>query len=485
MQFSCHLEVVAFSQESVRNGTTPLIARPIWSSSRTDLAKSQQVSQGPEIALQTGVKLLLCITGLTTASLLSGQDQSNSKPAPPLTLEVALSLAEQFNPRLQVANAQIQVADAGIVTARTRPNPEANFLGGQQSLRLPGASTGLLQHWGYSQLIESRTVRRNRTEAANFGKEASLISLEESKLHLRGAVKQAFYEVLRRRNEIELAREALKLVEDLRQRVEVQVRVGEAARLELTRAQSEVSTAQTYLRSAQLRERAAVAELRALIGSNLSEELAPAGDLEAATVLPDLDEVRKRALTMHPAIARAGAEIRRVNANVETEKSLRRPQPTFIAEYEQMPDLRFFRAGVSVPVPFFNRRQGPIAEATAALSQARSIATAVQLEISSAVERAFSAYQIASQQVLAFESGSLLGAQAAVEGAEAAFRFGERGIIEVLDAQRVLRSIRLDFLNAKYDRQAALIELEQLKAIDPAPTSGSSTNQIPGGRNND
>jgi cobalt-zinc-cadmium efflux system outer membrane protein len=36
----------------------------------------------------------------------------------------------------------------------------------------------------------------------------------------------------------------------------------------------------------------------------------------------------------------------------------------------------------------------------------------------------------------------------------------------VLDAQRVLRGVRSDYLAAQYDRQAALIELERLQAID-------------------
>jgi len=53
-----------------------------------------------------------------------------------------------------------------------------------------------------------------------------------------------------------------------------------------------------------------------------------------------------------------------------------------------------------------------------------------------------------------------------LQAAEAAYQFGERGIIDVLDAQRVLRSARLDYLNAQFDRQAALIELEQLRARD-------------------
>ncbi|MBS0465774.1 MAG: TolC family protein, partial [Proteobacteria bacterium] len=45
---------------------------------------------------------------------------------------------------------------------------------------------------------------------------------------------------------------------------------------------------------------------------------------------------------------------------------------------------------------------------------------------------------------------------------EAAYRFGERGILDVLDAQRVLRSVRADLLQARYELQAARIELDFL-----------------------
>jgi len=119
-----------------------------------------------------------------------------------------------------------------------------------------------------------------------------------------------------------------------------------------------------------------------------------------------------------------------------------------------------------VPIPAWNHRQGEIGEATAALRQAQSLAEQRRLEISAALERAYGQYQVSNEVLLAFEAGALKEAEAALQGAEAAFRFGERGIIEVLDAQRVLRGVRLDYLNAQYDRQAALIELERLEAID-------------------
>ena len=53
-------------------------------------------------------------------------------------------------------------------------------------------------------------------------------------------------------------------------------------------------------------------------------------------------------------------------------------------------------------------------------------------------------------------------AESALRVAEAAYRFGERGILDVLDAQRVLRSIRADLLDARYQLQAARIQLEYL-----------------------
>ena len=74
---------------------------------------------------------------------------------------------------------------------------------------------------------------------------------------------------------------------------------------------------------------------------------------------------------------------------------------------------------------------------------------------------------MADQQVTSLQSGSLRAAETAVEAAKAAYRFGERGIVEVLDAQRVLQSVRGDLLDAQFARQSALVDLEELGAMSP------------------
>ena len=68
-------------------------------------------------------------------------------------------------------------------------------------------------------------------------------------------------------------------------------------------------------------------------------------------------------------------------------------------------------------------------------------------------------------------------AETALQVAQAAYRFGERGILDVLDAQRILQSVRIDLLQARFELQKTRIEIEALSAqrmdtaLSPNPSS--------------
>ncbi len=122
---------------------------------------------------------------------------------------------------------------------------------------------------------------------------------------------------------------------------------------------------------------------------------------------------------------------------------------------------------MTIPLPLWDRRHGQIQQATAAVRESTAVRDQMRLEMISALERAYEQYQLADQQVTALQAGSLHEAESAVEAAQSAYHFGERGIVEVLDAQRVLQSVRSDLLDAQYARQSALIDLEELGAVMP------------------
>lgn len=386
--------------------------------------------------------------------------------AEPLTLDQALSLAEQSSPVLSEAAAQVEQAKAGIQSARAYLNPSFEFISGNQRARpidTPGVP-GLLGHYGVSQTLEIPLERRARIRASRFQLGSAEYLAAGVHLSVVAEVKRAFYGVLRRREEVGHARENLALVEELRRRVGVRVQVGEAGRLELTRAEAELSRARALVSAAEIELANSQALLRAVIGAAPGVTYDLQGDLDNRVNLAPLGELRQLVLAKHPAVAESKTLTLRSRAVVEDQRALRIPQPTFFGEYESQPDITFYRFGVVVPLPLWDRRKGPIAEAEAQVRRSEAVTRRRQLEIIAALERAYDQYQLSDEQVETVQKGSLREAEAAVEAAQAAYKFGERGILEVLDAQRVLQGVRGDLLNAMYARQSALIDLEELGA---------------------
>ena len=122
------------------------------------------------------------------------------------------------------------------------------------------------------------------------------------------------------------------------------------------------------------------------------------------------------------------------------------------------------RFGVSVTVPIWDRRKGPVAAAEAQLSKSTYGLEAREYAVRQELVIAYKQYEIAQNTVAALEGGVVSQAQSALKIAEAAYRFGERGLIDVLDAQRVFRAARADLINSRYDLAVALVEIQRLSS---------------------
>jgi outer membrane protein, heavy metal efflux system len=111
---------------------------------------------------------------------------------------------------------------------------------------------------------------------------------------------------------------------------------------------------------------------------------------------------------------------------------------------------------------YLDQRAGPRAEAIAERERAIVRLEGRKAELLQQIELTWKSVQIARTRIDALSEGALRDAEATLKVAQAAYRFGERGILEVLDAERVLRSVRNDLLLARYQLQASLIELDTL-----------------------
>jgi cobalt-zinc-cadmium efflux system outer membrane protein len=175
-------------------------------------------------------------------------------------------------------------------------------------------------------------------------------------------------------------------------------------------------------------------------------------------------------LAENPALRVTAAERERALRRLEQERALRGPQPAVRVTEARDPEMRAAVIGMTLTIPLWNRREGQIAQARAAVDLAGTQAEQQRVQLLRELEGAYARLGIAQRQIATFEAGLLRSAEAALQVAEAAYRFGERSFLEVLDAQRTLRVVRGDYNQARFERIAAWLDIERLRARDPFRT---------------
>jgi cobalt-zinc-cadmium efflux system outer membrane protein len=194
------------------------------------------------------------------------------------------------------------------------------------------------------------------------------------------------------------------------------------------------------------------------------------GELPMSQALPAVNSLREQ-LSQSPILKQVRAASETADAKLRLEQNLRNPGVTIKAGIEQDPDLTSFRLGLALPLPLWNQRQGQIAEAVANISQVQAVLSDRELILKRDLESSYQRYLIAQNQVKAFENGLLAQSESVLKVAESAYRYGERGILEYLDAQRTYRAVKKDYLAAKFDYVSAMLEIERLLGIEILQTN--------------
>ncbi|MEO8296838.1 MAG: TolC family protein [Burkholderiales bacterium] len=400
-----------------------------------------------------------------SAALPPATAASMPAAAPGYTLWQLTALTLEGNPALAAERARLAGARARVRSASAHPNPEVEWLQGQQRARLPGTAQGTSQSWSITQPLELPGLRRARIDAAQAdvsGAQAGLGAFEHA---LLASVRHRYYTVLRLQAESRNAEQDVALAEQIHARVKVRVGTGESPRYELIRAEAERLNAQRAVQTARLREQQARAELRRMVGLALPADFSVQGSIEdAAPAPPPIAALRSRLLERHPELVAVRAELRGAESRLQLEQARRLPSVALRVAGDRAPDMTSQRIGVVLSVPLFDRREGPIGEAQAHVLRLRSSVADRELGLTQGLEIAWQHYQIARSQVAAYEGGIVRQAESARRVAEAAYRYGERGILDYLDAQRAWRLARNELNAARFELRAALVEMERLRA---------------------
>ena len=404
--------------------------------------------------------LALGLACVGPAAWAQGPTAASVAQTPTLDVEQLTQLVLAHNPQLRAARLGVDAAQAGITSASALPNPRLEWHQGQRQL-LPTPQQAL-RGWGLALPLENPLLRRARIDAAEstLGLSRQLLAGQRNDLvaQLRARVSEAVLHQL----EAETASEALALLEQVRERVRVRVESGEAARYEIIKADAEVIHARERQRTAQLQAEQTLLEINRLAAGQLPARWKLQGSFHDGLDLPDLAQLQAQAEQLNPELAALRREHERALAQARSARASRWPGMELRYHDQREDQARIQQWGVAMQLPLLDQRRGPVAEADAEVERSLTRMNGRQQELRQQVLLAWRALDIARLRVEALSQGVLRDAEAALRVAQAAYRFGERGILDVLDAQRVLRGVRSDLLQARYQQQLARIALDQL-----------------------
>ncbi len=374
------------------------------------------------------------------------------------------------NPNLDVARAAIAAAQAVAPLVALRPDPGI-------ALRLAPASLGAGMRVGYELEVTQELPFSRRLELMARVAETETLAGRAELARLR---QQLVAEALRLHGEffliereLELSRQHLNLLEDLKQVATARYAAGLGRQSEPLLA--EVELGHLHHRVIELESHRAVAQagLNVLLDRDLEAPLPPpAAPPWSLAQHRDLSELTARALEDRPELVASDVEIRRLEHELELARLVRRPDLEVMASYSSMWDDREHRlmVGVGLSPPLSRARQDArVVELEARLEAARAGRKSLERQVRFEVFEATARFRQAIHHIELYDSRLLPAAEDETRATLASYRSGKGEIMEVVESERRLREVELGRFQAITELAASRADLDRAAGQDETP----------------
>jgi len=370
-----------------------------------------------------------------------------------LTLPEAESLLVRNNRELQTARRGMESADAQRVIAGARPN--ATF-----SVNSTGIASNVSADTVFR--IDQPFERGNKRElrlgaAAGLQRAARSDYLDVLRQQL-SVLQGAYYDLKLAQEKAQTLAENAELFSGTLAAAERRLKAGDLAPADVAKVQVDYERAQNDARSAL----AELARAQIALAYLLALE-AESRELRAVEPWPALERAEpaavEEAIDARPDVAAARTRVEAAEKLRDLARAQRTRDITLGAQYERFPgNVPSNSVGFGVAVPLFTGYDfaGDIQKAEVDRYAALDALARVRAVAQSELARAAADLNAAAERVARFD-GSLLGAaNRSAQASEFAFSRGAISVLEVLDARRTLRAVRLEALGARADYAKAL-----------------------------
>lgn len=392
--------------------------------------------------------------------------QANHEPTPwpPRAWDLrALTLvAFYYHSDLDVARSAWVAAQAAIVTAGERPNPNVSVAPGYNSTTPASLVTPWILTLDLDFAIETAGKRGHRIAEARQISEAARLNIASVAWQVRSRVRRSLLELYAATETAALLEQQQGIQQGNIALLERQLAAGAISPFELTQARLVLDTIRLTVHDALRRQAEARVELAGALGLTVRALDGVSLAFEAFDRMPSelpAPDARRQALLNRPDILGALMEYGGRQAALQLEIARQYPDIHLGPGYQMDQDSNKWTLGFAGLLPVFSRNRGPIAEAEARREEAAARFTSVQSRAIEEIDRALAAYRAALAKV-ATADALYADRQKQGRGADTQFTAGEISRLELGSIQLELASSEQARLDAHVSAQQALGQLE-------------------------
>jgi cobalt-zinc-cadmium efflux system outer membrane protein len=370
-----------------------------------------------------------------------------------LTLAQVEELVARNNRELLAARRALESADAQTAIAGARPNATFSV----NSTSIASGTQGADTVFRIDQPFERGDKRALRLDAASgLRRAAQRDSLDVLRQQL-AAARGAYFDLKQAEERAQVLDETAELFGGTLRAAQIRLKAGDLAAADVAKVEVDQGRAQNDARAARADLARAQLALAYLVGEETAATELKASDPWPAPQRADA-AVLAEAVEARPDVQAAKARVEAAERLRDLARAQRTRDITLGAQYEHFPGTNPANSvGFGISVPLFTGYDfsGDIRKAEveryAALDQLERVRAVAMGEL----RRAASDLDSAAERMDRFDSSLLAAAGRSSEAVEFAFRRGASSVLEVLDARRTLRAVRLEALAARTEHAKA------------------------------
>jgi len=407
------------------------------------------------------VTMLICLLAVTPVAAEKA-----------LTLEQALGRAEEANPSIRTAQAEIAALEGQLADSRALLWNNPTLAGEAGRRTIPNTARQSEYLVGISQAFEIAGQQGYRREEAEQSLAAYRAQVRELRSRVRADVSRRFLTVLALQRRLDTERVVLELTESSAAIVVKRFRSGEDTRLQANLAEVEADRARNEVRSLEEQIVQAKSELATLLQLPPTELPAVRGELVATTVPYSLEQLlglvdarpQFQALSHREEAARNRLALERAAVYPDVTLGIGTGQEGPSDARERLTLLT-----LSVPLPLFRQNASGIGRASSELTRTQIERETSLRDARARVSALWQTLESLQARVTRLRDAVLPRLDENQKLSQRALRAGEIGIAELLLVNRQLLDAQRDFFAGLTDYEMTRITLEEAAGWPGAP----------------